>query len=170
MDAVNFDGGQNAKTWRGGGGGGGTRRRRGLKGQGTLKFVTSVKTGHGVINGAYVAFPSLSPLWGTVSKYVNGSFTPSQPMWLYQDDVRYGGRRNYCHFYVEKPELTSVPAFTPGKGQNIALYSSPTAKNFFLFLISTFRVTRSGTLRTQKLRSPSVENPELTNVLPLKPG
>ena len=84
--------------------------------------------------------------------------------------MRYGGRRNYCHSFVEKPELTSVPAFTPGKGQNIALYASPTAKNFFLFLISTFPVTRSGTLRTQKLRSPSAENPELTNVLPLKPG
>ena len=82
----------------------------------------------------------------------------------------YGGRRNYRHSYVEKPELTSVPAFMPGLGLNIALYASPAAKNFFLVLISTFPVTRSGTLRTQILRTPSVENPELTNVLPLKPG
>ena len=39
---------------------------------------------------------------------------------------------------VESPELTDVLPLKPGVGQNIALLASPTARNSFLVLISTF--------------------------------
>ena len=41
---------------------------------------------------------------------------------------------------VENPELTNVLRLKPGVGQNIAMHASPTARNFFLGLISTFPV------------------------------
>ena len=42
--------------------------------------------------------------------------------------------------FVENPELTNVLRLNPGVGQNVASCVSPTAKNFFLFLISTSSV------------------------------
>ena len=40
--------------------------------------------------------------------------------------------------FVENPELTNVLPLKPGIGQNITIHVSPTARNFFLVLISTF--------------------------------
>ena len=41
---------------------------------------------------------------------------------------------------VESPELTNVLPLKPGGGQNIAKLASPTARNFFLVLISILPV------------------------------
>ena len=41
---------------------------------------------------------------------------------------------------VVNPALTNVVSLKPGIGQNIAAHASPTARNFFLALISTFLV------------------------------
>ena len=41
---------------------------------------------------------------------------------------------------VENSELTNVLPLKPALGQNIAIYASSTARNFFLVLISTFLV------------------------------
>ena len=42
---------------------------------------------------------------------------------------------------VENSELTNVLPLKPGVGQNIATQASPTARNFFLVLISTFHLS-----------------------------
>ena len=41
-------------------------------------------------------------------------------------------------FPVENPELITVLLVKPGMGQNITTHVSPTARNFFLVLISAF--------------------------------
>ena len=41
---------------------------------------------------------------------------------------------------VENPGLTNVLPLKLGVGQNIAMHASPTARNYFLVLISTFPV------------------------------
>ena len=44
------------------------------------------------------------------------------------------------HIYLlENSELTNVLPLKPGAGQNITTHASPTARNFFLVLISTFQ-------------------------------
>ena len=48
---------------------------------------------------------------------------------------------------IEKPELTNVLPLKSGVGQNIAMHASPTARNFFLTLISTFTGSAYGLFR-----------------------
>ena len=42
--------------------------------------------------------------------------------------------------YVENPELTNALPLKSGEGQYVALHALPTARNYFLVLISTFLV------------------------------
>ena len=79
------------------------------------------------------------------------------------------------------PELTNVLLLKPGIGQNIAMYALPIARISFLVLILTFQIQSPSLFSKSspyfvscsgdaEMKVLSVENPEQTNVLPLKPG
>ena len=53
--------------------------------------------------------------------------------------------------YVENPELTNVLPLKSGEGQYVALHALPTARNYFLVLISTFLVHSPSFLSLQIL-------------------
>ena len=100
-----------------------------------------------------------------------------QPPWGTADAVKVPS--------VENRELTNVLPLKFGVGRNTAMHASPTAGNFFLVPNSTFPVHSLFLFFFLLFLSffffflfffffffkvPSVENPELTNVLPLRPG
>ena len=79
------------------------------------------------------------------------------------------------------PELTNVLLLKPGIGQNIAMYALPIARISFLVLILTFQIQSPSLFSKSspyfvscsgdaEMKVLSVENPEQTNVLTLKPG
>ena len=77
-------------------------------------------------------------VWSHFVKYLlqlcqNLHHTPPLPQWGTVDtEIKVP--------YVENPELTNALPLKSGEGQYVALHALPTARNYFLVLISTFPV------------------------------